>query len=116
MKAGAGETAAYNPDEGRVRDSGSRMLYEAHTDADGHVTVTCHCPRCEAEREREASLPPGAIGRVKSVDGDTVTATVDLSHVPTELLKDYVLEWNARRFGARRDPDSRATEEAPDPS
>ena len=57
MKEGAGLTAEYNPYEWRIRDSASEVLAHFHTDPDGHVTVTCHCARCEAEREaaREAT-------------------------------------------------------------
>jgi len=36
----------------RIRDSGSEVLYELHTDMDAHVTVKCHCAQCRTQRTR----------------------------------------------------------------
>lgn len=34
----------------------ARRVYELHTDDDGHITVECHCARCEAEREESGYM------------------------------------------------------------
>ena len=36
----------------------SNALATIHLSPDDHVTVTCHCPRCEAERAQAAELSP----------------------------------------------------------
>ncbi len=36
--------------------SATGALADITVDEHGHVTVTCHCARCEAERERESLL------------------------------------------------------------
>ena len=39
-----------------IRTSGKKTLAQAHIEEEGHVTVTCHCPRCEAGRVTECSV------------------------------------------------------------
>lgn len=43
----------------------NHALADIHLSPGGHVTVTCHCPRCEAERagaERNADGTPYKVG------------------------------------------------------
>ena len=50
------QTIEYDPTKWRSMDSSSKKLAQIHADAYGHVTVTCHCAGCEAERVERAPM------------------------------------------------------------
>lgn len=77
-----GHTMQHNPNKWRVMDSGSEKLAQIHTDAEGHVTVTCYCARCMARRLTDA---PGTIALLEPVEQGVVTAFADGSRVPSDI-------------------------------
>lgn len=47
------EHLAYNPNRWIVSDDTGKTVARVLVDDDGHVSVTCHCPRCEAGRHKQ---------------------------------------------------------------